>query len=394
MPYLLLSPSQNDNLNLGVRVGAKMGKFTFQSTKSLSKSQGSIGPTGRGHIGTMAAMSSFDDESYLDFIEGLRMFALRSMNPASARALKSEIETVKLKSENPEIAEIRAVADPIPVIGVRNRILHSTQGLNWGRILDSYEASRPSLEKELTDSESDGPGTLQWDPDFKYPEYFTAIPYHRQPGSYHADPLSGHVYHYGTKVFHGGSNDKDESKIERISMLPEPQDGVVKKFLDIACAIGSGTVAAKLRWPNAEVYGIELAAPLVRYAHMRATRLNSEVHFSQQLAEKLNFTDDTFDLIYMSTLLHEMPIAEGREALKEAKRVLRPGGILVINDMVQATNPLNIWSDYDRYFDHRFNNEPYAYNYVHSELDLFLTDTFKSVTNEIQGKTSTWTCSK
>ena len=49
------------------------------------------GPTGRGFIGTMAAMTSFDDESYLDFIEGLRMFALRSMNPSSARALKSEI---------------------------------------------------------------------------------------------------------------------------------------------------------------------------------------------------------------------------------------------------------------------------------------------------------------
>jgi ubiquinone/menaquinone biosynthesis C-methylase UbiE len=84
----------------------------------------------------------------------------------------------------------------------------------------------------------------------------------------------------------------------------------MNKFLDIACAIGSGTVAAKLRWPKAEVYGIELAGPLVRYAHMRATRLNSEVHFSQQLAEKLDFADNTFDLIYMSTLLHEMPLDE------------------------------------------------------------------------------------
>ena len=60
------------------------------STASPSKS----GPTGRGYIGTMAAMSSYDDESYLDFIEGLRMFALRSMNPSSARALESEIDAL------------------------------------------------------------------------------------------------------------------------------------------------------------------------------------------------------------------------------------------------------------------------------------------------------------
>jgi len=359
-----------------------------------SNSKTNSGPTGRGYIGTMAAMSSYDDESYLDFIEGLRMFALRSMNPSSARALKEEINAGKIKSENPSIAETRAVADPIPVIGIRNRMLHSTQGLNWGRIVDSYDQNREALEQELTDAEKDGPGTLRWDPNFAYPSYFTAIPYHRQPGSYHADPLGGHIYHYGTKVFHGGSNDKDEAKIERIGMLPEPKDGVMNKFLDIACAIGSGTVAAKLRWPKAEVYGIELAGPLVRYAHMRATRLNSEVHFSQQLAEKLDFADNTFDLIYMSTLLHEMPLDEGREAVREAHRVLRPGGILVINDMVQATVPLNIWSDYDRYFDHRFNNEPYAYNYVHSDLDSFLNKQFASVENLVQGKTSTWTCTK
>jgi ubiquinone/menaquinone biosynthesis C-methylase UbiE len=273
-------------------------------------------------------------------------------------------------------------------------MLHSTQGQNWAGVVDSYGKNRANLEQELTDAEKDGPGTLRWDPNFVYPEYFTAIPYHRQPGSYHADPLSGHVYHYGTKVFHGGSNDKDEAKIERISMLPLPADGVMNKFLDIACAIGSGTVAAKLRWPNAEIHGIEIAGPLVRYAHMRATRLNSEVHFSQQLAEKLDFADNTFDLIYMSTLLHEMPVAEGRVAVQEAKRVLRPGGILVINDMLQATTPLNVWSDYDRYFDHRFNNEPYAYNFVHSDLNSFLDAEFASVKNVIQGKTSTWECVK
>lgn len=360
------------------------------ATKSVDK----IGPTGRGHIGTMAAMSSYDDESYLDFIEGLRMFALRSMNPASSRALKAEIAAGKIKSENPDIAETRAVADPLPVVAIRNRMLRSTQGLNWNRIIESYGKNREALEQELTDAEKDGPGTLRWDPNFEYPEYFTAVPYHRQPGSYHADPLGGHVYHYGTKVFHGGSNDKDEAKIERIVELPEPKDGVVNKFLDVACAIGSGTVAAKKRWPNAEIHGIELAAPLVRYAHMRATRLNSEVHFSQQLAEQLDFADNTFDLIYMSTLLHEMPIAEGRKAIQEAKRVLRPGGLLVIHDMVQATNPLDIWSDYDRYFDHRFNNEPYAYNYVHSDLDSFLKQEFSDVENHIHGKTSTWNCTK
>ena len=74
--------------------------------------------------------------------------------------------------------------------------------------------------------------------------------------------------------------------------------------------------------------------------------------------------------------------------------MLRPGGLLVIHDMVQATTPLDIWSDYDRYFDHRFNNEPYAYKYVHSDIDSFLTAEFAKVENSVHGKTSTWNCHK
>jgi ubiquinone/menaquinone biosynthesis C-methylase UbiE len=201
------------------------------------------------------------------------------------------------------------------------------------------------------------------------------------------------VYHYGTKVFHGGNNDRDEAKEARIWELPLPADGIVNNFLDLACSIGAGTVTAKRRWPTATVIGIDAAGPLLRYAHMRASKLNAEVQFIQALAEDLPFDDDTFDLIYMSTLLHELPVDVGHDAITEAHRVLREGGVLVIHDMMQADRPVDPWADYDRHFDSAFNNEPYAYKFVHSDLDSFLSSRFANVKRTL-GRLTTWVCTK
>ena len=343
---------------------------------------------GRGFIGTMTALPSYDDESYLDFVEGLRGFALRKVTPVAATQVRQEAER---RGSPQEIKELRALADPIPVVAARNRLLRSTQGMNWERVLQSYDTRRQELETELARHQDMGPARLELDPDFTYPEYYDSVHYHRQPGGYHDDPLAGYIYHYGTKVFHIGGNDHDESKIANAAATSQPADGRVTRVLDVACAIGSTTVAFKDRWPDAQVWGVEASAPLLRYAHARAVRLGAEVNFSQRLAEDLRFPDEYFDLVYMSTLLHEMPVEEGRQALREAHRVLRPGGVLEVRDMQPASSPIDPWADYSRDFDSRFNTEPYAYPFVHSGVSAFLEELFVSV-DITPGHMTTWRC--
>lgn len=343
---------------------------------------------GRGFIGTMTALPAYDDESYLDFVEGLRGFALRKVTPVAASRVRKEAE----RRGSPQgIEELRALSDPLPVVAARNRLLRSTQGMNWERVLESYETRREELEAELARYEDQGPARLELDPDFVYPEYYDSVHYHRQPGGYHADALAGYIYHYGTKVFHIGGNDHDESKIANAAAVAEPADGRVARVLDVACAIGSTTVAFKDRWPEAEVWGVEASAPLLRYAHARAVRLGAEVTFSQRLAEDLRLPDAHFDVVYMSTLLHEMPVEEGRRALREAHRVLRPGGVLEIRDMQQASSPIDPWADYSRDFDSRFNTEPYAYPFVHSNVSAFLEGLFTEV-DITPGHMTIWRC--
>lgn len=271
-------------------------------------------------------------------------------------------------------------------------MLQSTQGMNWLRVLESYGTVREELEAELTEFEGKGPGTLDLVSDWTYPEYYDAVHYHRQPGGYHDDPLAGYIYHYGTKVFHLGRNDKDEAKESRIFDLPVPQDGSVKRALDVACSVGAGTTAFKKRWPDAEVWGIDASGPLLRYAHARAVKMGVDVNFSQQLAESLRFPDEHFDLVYMSTLLHEQPVEVGRKSIAEARRVMRPGAVLVVQDMSPAREPIDPWADYNRDFDTRFNCEPYSYNFIHSGLDAVLEKHFSSIECVSAGAFNVWTC--
>jgi SAM-dependent methyltransferase len=345
---------------------------------------------GRGYIGTMTALPDLDDESYLDFVEGLRKFAIRGLTPPSAAAVRASV--VASGVDPGDLVQLRGVADAIPVVTMRNRVLRSTQGMNWQRVQAAYESRRGQLLAELDSYAGRGPATLQLDEDFAYPRYYDSVDFHRQPGSYHRDPLAGYIYHYGTKIFHLGANDKDESKIANANGVAPPDDGTVARVLDAGCAIGGSTVAFKDRWPDAEVIGVDPSGPLLRYAHMRAVRLGSAVHFRQALAENLPYPDGYFDVVYLSTVLHEMPVADGRRAVTEARRVLRPGGVLELRDMPQATNPPEPWADYDRDFDTRFNTEPFSYAFIHSDITSHLRATFDAVSATTNPFLTVWRC--
>jgi SAM-dependent methyltransferase len=347
---------------------------------------------GRGYIGTITALPGFDDESYLDFVEGLRKFAVRTLTPASAAALRGRVAAGSGAIDTADLTQLRTAGDTIPVVGLRNRLLRSTQGMNWQRVQAAYHAHRARLLAELDSYADRGPATLHVDQQFEYPRYYDAVDFHRQPGSYHRDPLAGYIYHYGTKIFHLGSNDKDESKIANANSVVPPAGGQVNRVLDVGCAIGGCTVAFKDRWPDADVTGVDLSAPLLRYAHMRAVRLGTRVHFRQALAERLPFPDRYFDIVFMSTVLHEMPVADGRRAVSEARRVLRPGGVLELRDMPQAARPPEPWADYDRDFDTRYNTEPFSYAFIHSDIGSYLEATFAAVSATTGPALTVWRC--
>jgi ubiquinone/menaquinone biosynthesis C-methylase UbiE len=131
-----------------------------------------------------------------------------------------------------------------------------------------------------------------------------------------------------------------------------------RRILDLGCTIGHNTGAWKDHYPQAEVHGIDVAAPCLRYGHARANAQNRAIHFHQMNAEQPQFEDGSFDLIFSSMFLHEVPRKGIERVFAQAHRLLRPGGLMLHMELP----PNSQLSPYDAFYldwDSFYNNEPY-----------------------------------
>ncbi len=98
-------------------------------------------------------------------------------------------------------------------------------------------------------------------------------------------------------------------------------------------AVGTGR---NLRFypPSARVTGIELSEEMLARARPRAERAAADVQLSQGDAQSLDFEDESFDTVLITLALCTIP--DDRAAVREARRVLRPGGRLVLMEHVRS----------------------------------------------------------
>lgn len=103
-----------------------------------------------------------------------------------------------------------------------------------------------------------------------------------------------------------------------------------ERVLDVAC--GTGLVsfaAANAVGPAGEVLGVDLSGAMVDAARQRAQQRGvSNAAFARMDAERLALPDASFDVALCALGLMYMPDPE--QALREMRRVLRPGGRLVV----------------------------------------------------------------
>ena len=198
-----------------------------------------------------------------------------------------------------------------------------------GKFLQDYfHDNADKYIAEMEEADNVGPGTLELNPDMELPKY-TKHEIHIMPGGYVGDEFAGHIYHYGTNSFYVsvlGDNEQDQIHIGVANRLPLPEDGKVKRILIMGCGPGQMTVALKERFPDAEVWGIDVGGPLVRYGHMRARDLGVDINFAQRLAEDTKFEDGYFDIVTSYIINHELPQEANKAVIAEAYRVTRPGG--------------------------------------------------------------------
>ena len=102
------------------------------------------------------------------------------------------------------------------------------------------------------------------------------------------------------------------------------------KVLDVGC--GTGLFAARVRQavPQAQVWGIDLVAGMLRKGAGRWHRHAAHVQPVQADSGRLPFADGAFDFITCANSFHHYPHQE--RAVAEMHRVLKPGGRLLLID--------------------------------------------------------------
>lgn len=138
-----------------------------------------------------------------------------------------------------------------------------------------------------------------------------------------------------------------------------------RRILDLGCGTGSTTVLLKQQFPQAEVIGLDLSPYMLAVAADKADRQGLKIQWCHGDAAATGYPADHFDLVTASLLFHETPAAIAPALLREAHRILAPGGEVAILDGCQAHLRQAPWI-LDIF------EEPYAHEYVQGNLDAWL----------------------
>ncbi len=216
-------------------------------------------------------------------------------------------------------------------------------------------------------------GSLRLDPDLEIPRYVTALDVHLAPGCYHSEFTDDDVAQ-GVLLGRGLSSNSGASRINRhrnfggvgesiAYWLKEAYPGFApRRVLDMATQSGANLIAFPTAFPSIGAYGVDVAAPGLRYGHAKVEHQGVPVHFSQQNAERTDFEDGYFDLIVSSFFLHETSRPAVRRIMAETYRLLAPGGILAFMEL-PPHKACDVFLNFTFDWDTRNNNEPFYATY-------------------------------
>lgn len=310
-----------------------------------------------------------DEAARQEFAKSLKHFVQKGILPGlgpvfqTGAAAAFERETGRPPADRHDIRKAMVANGYFQHYAAVNRI---SQELLWDSVIDSVERDRAGLAEQARAGSAANAGALVVPEDFAVPRYVSALDIHCMPGGYAGrggdDGVAlGALYDRGVYLYSMGYVGPFNDDMGRsVSNYIRRRLGgfAPKRILDMGCTVGHSTLPFKELFPDAEVWGIDVAVPQIRYAHARAGAMGLDVNFAQMNAEKTTFEDGYFDLVVSHILLHETSGKAMPNIVAECFRLLAPGGYMIHADLP----PFDLMDPFTQFIldnETYYNNEPF-----------------------------------
>jgi SAM-dependent methyltransferase len=262
---------------------------------------------------------------------------------------------------------------------LRRNTMESRQQAGRSMVLRQSEALSGSVDALV-----EGDDRLALDPSLPMPRYVAAIDHHCMPGSYYTERYPHDVgaaanYDAGLFVTTGGALGRytDGAGWGLVQWIKDHHpDFKPRRILDIGCGLGHNVLPIALAFPEAEVIGVDVAAPMLRYGLARAKSMGiHNVRFVQANAESLPaFADGHFDWVQSTMFLHETSYPALRAIFRENHRLVAPGGLVLHAEQPQYTPTMPLYEQALRDWDAFYNNEPFWTRLHEVSLEDYLVE--------------------
>jgi ubiquinone/menaquinone biosynthesis C-methylase UbiE len=143
------------------------------------------------------------------------------------------------------------------------------------------------------------------------------------------------------------------------------------RIADVGCGTGRTLSQLAAALPGQRLFGVDLSPYYLELARRRLARV-PDVSLVAENAEQLPFRDGWFDVVTSTYLFHELPRRVRRTVLAELVRVLRPGGLLVLEDSAQRAEAADLAFFLEAFAAQM--HEPFYRDYVRDDLAALATE--------------------
>lgn len=328
---------------------------------------------------------NFTENSKQSFVAAFKRYVNGAMEQQLSELFSGDVEPEfrgEFGRKPATIDEAKPLLEQEYLYQLWGSMVYTSQDLLWETVGNTVDRLRPKYEAMAGKLASKTPlGSLHLNPNLELPTPISSVEIHRQPGGYFYEKTSQdltaplqyfasiELYRKAKGLSSGAKTGEPGMTRFMINALKEKfPDLQPKRILDLGCAVGTETIGLKEAFPNAEIYGVDISAPFLRFAHLWAECKQTSVHFRQADARDTQYPDEHFDLIISHILFHETWDDILPDIMSEANRILATGGVFFNADVPYQPARMPMTKQITNAWQIAHNGEPFWGGFVNTDI--------------------------